>query len=143
MSHVEREILSALIDGELDSQERRLVHEHLQECAECRETLEEFTQVHGLVGELPRLVAPLEFLSDVLEPPRRRAPQKVAIVAFSGRRRWIALGAAAAAIAVSLAGLFVPEPSREPPVDAFIERHVSVHNGVEPGAQVLFGVGGR
>jgi anti-sigma factor RsiW len=141
--HVEREILSALIDGELSAEERRFVHEHLQECAECRETAEEFTQIHGMMGGLPRLVAPETFVADVLQPPRRAPGMEIASRAMSGRRRWAALGLAAAAAAITLAGLAVPPPADEPPVDVFIERHVSVHSGVEPGAQVLLSVNGR
>lgn len=142
--HVEREILSALIDGELSADERRMVHEHLQSCPACRETVEEFTQIHGMVGELPRLVAPAAFVSEVVERPvRRPVAQQVASVAFSGRRRWVAVGAAAAALGISLAGLATPPPAEQAPVNAFIERHVSTHVGVEPGAHVLIAVNGR
>jgi anti-sigma factor RsiW len=142
--HVEREILSALIDGELAADERRRVHEHLQECGACREIVQEFTQIHGMVGELPRLVAPASFVSDVVERPRRRTtPTQVAAVALGGRRRWVALGVAVGAIGISLAGLLTSPPADEPPINAFIERHVSTHVGVEPGAQVLFAVNGR
>ena len=142
--HVEREILSALIDGELSADERRMVHEHLQTCSACREIVEEFTQIHGMVGELPRLVAPASFVSDVVERPLRRpVPAQVAAAAFGGRRRWIAVGLAAGSIAISLAGLATTPPADEPPVNAFIERHVSTHVGVEPGAHVLFAVNGR
>ena len=142
-NHVEREILSALIDGELDPDERRFVHEHLQACADCREIADELSHVHGLVGKLPRLVAPVSFVSDVLEPPKVSAPRQVASVALRGRRRWIAVGAAAAALGITLAGLVTPAPAEEPPVDALIERHVSVHSDVETGAQVLLGTRGR
>lgn len=138
--HVEREILSAMIDGELEADQRRAVHEHLQTCAACRETVEEFTQIHGLMGRLPRLVAPESFVSTVLERPSRSVTVRVVSVALSGRRRWVLLGAAATAIGVSLAGLFVSPSAEEPPVNAFIDRHVSTHAGVEPGAQVLFAV---
>jgi anti-sigma factor RsiW len=138
--HVEREILSAMIDGELEADQRRAVHEHLQTCAACRETVEEFTQIHGLMGRLPRLVAPESFVSTVLERPSRSVATRVATVAFGGRRRWAAIGVAVTAIGISIAGLFVSPPAEEPPVNAFIDRHVSTHSGVEPGAQVLFGV---
>lgn len=140
-NHVEREILSAMIDGELEADQRRAVHEHLQGCAACRETVEEFTQIHGLMGKLPRLVAPESFVSTVLERPRvRPIPLRVASAALTGRRRWFTIGAAAAATAISLAGLLVAPPADEPAVDAFIDRHVSTHSGVEPGAHVLFAV---
>jgi anti-sigma factor RsiW len=141
--HVEREILSALIDGELGADQRRLVHEHLKECAACRDALEEFSNIHGMVGGLPRLVAPESFISDVLQPPRRPVPRQVASAALSGRRRWIALGAMVTAIGITLAGLVTPQQGSVPPVGAFVQRHVSVHSGVEPGAQVLIAVNGR
>jgi anti-sigma factor RsiW len=142
--HVEREILSALIDGELSADERRMVHEHLQSCQDCRETVEEFTQIHGLVGELPRLIAPAAFVSEVVgRPVRRPVAQQVANAALGGRRRWVALGVAVAAVGISLAGLATAPPADETPVNAFIERHVSTHVDVEPGAQVLIAVNGR
>ncbi len=138
--HVEREILSAMIDGELEADQRREVHEHLQTCAACREAVEEFTQIHGLMGGLPRLVAPESFVSTVLERPTRSVASRIAGVALSGRRRWITIGVAVTAIGISVAGLFVSPPAEEPPVNAFIDRHVSTHSGVEPGAEVLFAV---
>lgn len=139
MRHVEREILSALVDGELTPDERRFVHEHLQQCTDCREAADEFAHLHGLVGELPKLVAPESFVSDALKPRPRSAVASVT----TGKRRWVLVGAAAAGIAVTLAGLAAPPPAAEPPVDRFIARHVSVHAGVEAGGQVLFAVNGR
>ncbi|MEX2394169.1 MAG: zf-HC2 domain-containing protein [Actinomycetota bacterium] len=140
--NVEREILSAFLDGELSADERRWVHEHLQGCADCREAVDEFGQIHGLVGELPRLIAPVAFLNEVLQQPEtdvRRAATK----AFSGKRRVVAISLAAAAVAITLAGLVVPPEAEEPPVTVYIERHVGVHSNEESGAQVLTAVGGR
>ena len=143
MRHVEREILSALVDGELTPEERRFVHEHLQQCDGCREAADEFMHIHGLVGDLPRLVAPESFVSQALRPPQRSRVVSVTTWPARGRRRWALAGAAAAGIAVTLAGLAAPPPADEPPVDRFIARHVSVHAGVEAGGQVLFAVNGR
>lgn len=139
MRHVEREILSALTDGELSPDERRFVHEHLQQCSDCREAAEEFAHIHGLVGKLPTLIAPEAFVSRALSTRR----QSLAARLWRGRRRWVVGGLAAAALAISLGGLVAPQPSSEPPVDRLIERHVSVHTGTETGGQVLFAVNSR
>lgn len=143
MHHVEREILSALIDGELDPEERRFVYEHLQQCEACREALDEFGHLHGLVGELPKLIAPEAFVSAALLPRERSPARAVADVALAGKRGWAALVAVLTAIAVTLAGLVAPQSGAEPPVDQLIARHVSVHSGVEAGGHVLFAVNGR
>jgi anti-sigma factor RsiW len=143
MHHVEREILSALTDGELSPEERRYVHEHLQQCEACREAAEEFAHIHGLVGELPKLIAPESFVSAALRPQRTTRGVSAARWALTGRRRWFVTGIVAAAVAITLGGLVAPEPSSEPPVDQFIARHVSVHTGAETGGQVLFAVTNR
>lgn len=141
--HVEREILSALLDGELDAEERRYVHEHLRECQGCREAAEEFGAVKGMIVELPRLVAPEAFVSRALTPRRTSRRRALVSAAMRGRRRWIVGGIAAAATAVTIGGLFVPEPAAEPPVDVFVARHVSVNDAVDAGGQVLFAVQGQ
>lgn len=138
--HVEREILSALLDGELPSSERRYVHEHLQDCSACREAADELSAIQGMIGELPRLVAPEAFVSDALEP--RSGARVIVGRAVQGRLRWALVGLAASALAVTLSGLFAPPQAAEPPVDAFVARHVIVHDGTASGGQVLFGVTG-
>lgn len=139
MHHVEREILSALTDGELSPEERRFVHDHLQECQDCREAAEEFAHIHGLVGDLPALIAPESFVSDALRPRTNTAVRW----ALGGRRKWLAAGVVGVAVAVTLGGLVVPQPSSEPPVDQYIARHVSVLTATQTGGQVLFAVTDR
>lgn len=138
--HVEREILSALLDGELPASERRYVHDHLQDCSACREAAEELGQIQGMIGGLPRLVAPEAFVSGALEP--LSGVRVVADRAVRGRTRWVLVGAVASALAVTLSGLFAPPRAAEPPVDTFVARHVSMHDGTASGGQVLFGVTG-
>jgi anti-sigma factor RsiW len=140
MHHVEREILSALTDGELSVEERRFVHDHLQQCDACREAAEEFAALHGMVGDLPKLIAPESFVSAALLPRERSRGRSAAGWALTGRRRWLVAGVGAAAAAVTLAGLAAPQPATEPPVGRFIARHVSLHSGAESSGQVLFAV---
>ena len=66
----------------------------------------------------------------------------LASTALRGRRKWVSGGIATSAIAITVAGLFVPQHSAPPPVDVFMERHISLHAGVETGGQVLFAVNG-
>jgi len=140
--HIEREILSALLDGELDPAERKFVHDHLQECEACREAAVEFGAVKGIVEELPRLVAPESFVSGALD---RRSSRWHGIVAAAvrGRIRWVIAAVAAAAVGVTLGGLVAPRPATQPPIDVYMARHISVSNGVDDGGQVLFAVHGR
>ena len=140
--HVEREILSALLDGELDVAERKFVHDHLQECDACREAAVEFGAVKGIMGNLPRLVAPEAFVSGALVRRRSRARDTAAVV-VRGKRRWVIGAAAAAAVAITLGGLVTPRPSSRPPIDLYVARHISVSDGVDDGGQVLFAVHGR
>lgn len=137
--HVDREILSALVDGECSPEERRYAHEHLQDCASCREAASVFGAVQGYVAELPRLVAPESFVATVLEPRELGGGQRLREV-FRGPRRYAAVAVVAAGLAVSLAGLATPPPQEDPPVEMFMMRHVSVNDGSHVGGQVLFAV---
>ena len=93
--HVEREILSALIDGELDR--GRTADGARAPAVVCRAAARSSRSSRRSTGwsaSCPRLVAPASFVSDVVERPRRRPMRaQVATVAFGGRRRWVALGA--------------------------------------------------
>lgn len=140
--HVEREILSALVDGELGPEERRYVYEHLQTCVDCRELSDAFGVVRGMVSGLPRMAAPEAFVSDVLRAPAT-GPARTVRRALRGPRGWVAAGAALAAIGVTLAGLVAPPPAAQPPIGAFVSRHVTVSSGNTVGGQVLFAVSGR
>ena len=67
MEHLEhdweqqREQLSALIDNELDEQERAELETHLPTCAECRAELESLQRTRALVRALPQPALPRSF----------------------------------------------------------------------------------
>lgn len=138
--HIPPHVLSALVDGECGADERRAAHEHLQECARCRGLLHEYSSVHSLVEAMPRLAAPESLVRDLLRP--RRDPVTVMRHALRGPRRYVAAGAAAAALVVTLAGIASP-PDTEPPTDVFVARHASVSAGNDVAGQVIFAVAGR
>ena len=53
-----RELFSPFLDGELTGEDRRWLEAHLEECAGCREALEELQRAVGLVRDLPKLEPP-------------------------------------------------------------------------------------
>lgn len=88
------ERLSALVDGDLDADEERLLHEHLETCPGCQQGLEEFRAMRLSLRELGPLDPPPELFESVA-------------TAVSRRRRHIALGATAGVAAAGLVALVV------------------------------------
>lgn len=136
--HVGRDVLSALVDGECGPEERKWAHDHIASCDECRRAASAFSSVQGLVGGLPPLVAPQDFVASVLDV-RGGAVRSM----FRGWRGRVAVAAACLGVAVSLAGLAVPPERAEPPVSVFMTRHVGVNDASGEGGQLLFAVPGR
>jgi anti-sigma factor RsiW len=139
--HVSPDLISALIDGEVGPDERRLAHEHLVECGDCRRTMREYTSVRGMVAGMRRLAAPQALVSAALYPPAR--PLDAFRWAVRGPRRYVLAAAAAAAVAVSLGGLARPAGERELPVDVVVARHAGVSAGNDVIGQVTLAVTGR
>lgn len=140
--HVEREVLSALIDGELSPVDRRWIHDHLQECELCMQVAEEFSSLRGIVTDLPRLVAPEGLVAEVMEEPGRR-PRAMARRLLRGPRKYVAAAVVAVVVGVSAAGVAVPPDADPPPVDTLVDRHVGVNAGRASGGEVLFAVRGE
>ena len=65
-----RELHSALLDGELRGDERALVEGHLAGCPECARELERLARMLGMLHALPAARAPLGFVDRVLEAAR-------------------------------------------------------------------------
>jgi anti-sigma factor RsiW len=94
--HLDDELLSALVDAELSSDEMAFAQSHLASCTECNERLENFRSVAVLVRRLPELEPPRDFALGprlVVDPPN--------VIRL---RRWYTATRAAAA---SLAAVFV------------------------------------
>ncbi len=74
----QREQLSALLDNELDEQERADLEAHLGACAECRAELESLRRVRALVRALPQPSLPRSFALPVEAPAAQEASQQAA-----------------------------------------------------------------
>jgi hypothetical protein len=54
MSHLENEVLSGVIDGELSTREQQMVNDHLAACTQCQESLAELEQTRAFIRSAPR-----------------------------------------------------------------------------------------
>ncbi len=89
--------LFAFHDGELAEGQKRLVEQHLTECAECRMLLAQWKQIAAVCFEKPKTAASERFVSAVMQ---RLSPQPVFPFRLSGwlqKLPWLvpALGLAA------------------------------------------------
>lgn len=139
--HLSPDVLSALVDGECDPDERRQAHEHLRGCPECDRALRAYASVHGLVSGLGRLAAPEDLVRAALR--RERGVGDLVRLALRGPRRYVAAAVATAAAVITVAGVASPPDERQPPVDVLVTRHASVSAGNTVSGQVIFAVTGR
>lgn len=101
-SHLDDEVLSAFVDGELADVEARSVLAHQAVCESCRARVEAFRRVASLVAAAPRAVS-----GAGLEPGEDPAARIVAALLAGadpgtrrvGRRGWQAVASVAAALA--------------------------------------------
>lgn len=105
MNHHEeyRELLSALLDGELDGEARERTLAHLEECEDCRAYFAELTALHGAFAGLADEEPPAALYEGVRarlhEKPEKKenAPKK-----RYPRRAWAALAACAAVVVLAV-----------------------------------------
>jgi anti-sigma factor RsiW len=97
------DLLSGLLDGELDIATTDAVQAHVDGCAACRAELDEVAEVRRALRAAPSMPAPPGYIDRVVARRRRASRQGAAVAAL------------AAAVAVVL-GLVVarPDPSPEP-----------------------------
>ncbi len=107
--HINRELISAYIDGELAARDRELVERALADSASLRQLHDELLEVQARWTELPRFELPRNFAQGVERRVGRREP-----VAAAERTQWSLSGilAAAAAVAAVLALAFLADPWR-------------------------------
>lgn len=99
-----KELLSALLDGELNENERGTALAHLAECEACRTYFAELNAMRDALGGLDEVEPPEDFAAGVLARLHAEAaPQKAK--KRSPWRGWGALAACAAVIVLAVAAL--------------------------------------
>lgn len=76
-SHLELELLSALIDGEVSEAEARAAEEHLAVCAACRAERDQLQRTVHMVRALPQVRPPRSFQLPATLPDRSAAPARL------------------------------------------------------------------
>ena len=79
------ERMSAYLDGELPSEEKAAVEQHLATCIQCRTNLNQFRETLGKLSQLKKK-APRSFLPDIQQQINSRSRGR-----FFGRR-WLLFG---------------------------------------------------
>ncbi len=146
------DVLSALLDGELDDAGMTAARAHLAGCPTCEEELVDVGLARSWLRSLPPVEPPADFYHRLLAAAPERAHTEVpspfpghggtvTSVAHAHRRqrhrhRWqagvVAMSACAAATLVVL-GIAAPhEPSTSPPLGRFIAAHETEVGGGDP-----------
>lgn len=92
-----RELISAYIDGELNTDERAWLRNHLVACEECRALLDDYKRVGATVRALPRVQPPAQLASAIYA--RTVATEQRRLALFTNRLGY-SIGAAAAVLLV-------------------------------------------
>lgn len=66
-------LLSAYIDGELDAEEKRQIRQHLINCRQCNDDLEQSKEIHHILGRLESVKPSYDFSALVREELRNSA----------------------------------------------------------------------
>jgi anti-sigma factor RsiW len=125
--------LSALIDGELDPEQERVVRDHLATCEECSTELESVRFGRAMVRRLPAIDPPRWFLDDIIP------------IIGSDRRdrtglRYVVpqVVIAIAIVAAVVAGYEVRSDGTAPEVSAAVARHAATAEAMAAGTGQSF-----
>jgi anti-sigma factor RsiW len=127
------DLLSALLDGELEYSEAAGARAHLQGCPFCRAELDATAATRALVRALPMVDPPPGLIDDVLSRPAAVVPIAAARTHARGTRPLAALAGVAAAAALVVLSLS-PRPPRTatPPVSTFVDAHATSSSDSDP-----------
>lgn len=121
-----RDLLSALLDGELPPEEEARVRALVDASPEAQEELASLAQVRTWVRDLPAVDPPFGFYERMLRPAAAPRPRHI------GAKVASAVAVAAAAI-VLIVGITPAADSIAPPVAAYAARHLEM----DPAAQTV------
>lgn len=117
--HLDNELISAYIDGEVTPQEATRVERHLQECERCADELASLQWTVNLVRELPTVPVPHSFVVREADLEPEPAPRRSVLPNWlvSGLQ-WATVATAILAVLVFSADLFVigRQPAASAPV---------------------------
>src|SRR4051794_14703351 len=140
------DLVSALLDGEMEYEEAAAARAHLQGCPFCRAELDATASTRTLVRSLPMMEPPAGLIDGILAiPPESEAPADAAgnagVVPMAAARRrslarsrpLVAIAGIAAAVAM-FAIVVAPHDSRtvKPPVSTFVDAHATSSSGDDP-----------
>ena len=115
-AHIDGELLSAYLDGQVKPDELRRVETHLGTCPACQSELASLRQTVTMLHALPRIPVPRAFtLSEAQVGLRRPAPAG-GPTWFGGMARGLAAVSAVALVAV-MAAVLLRQPSWQPSQD--------------------------
>ena len=104
-----KELLSALLDSELDEAARAEVLAHLETCDECRTYFAELTAMHDALGDQEEIDVPAGFARGVLLRLHEESEPRAWAAKEPGKRmawrRWTALAAGAAVVVLAVTAL--------------------------------------
>lgn len=115
-SHVHyRELLERHIDGGLNINEREELFAHLEQCEECRETLEAEERLLDRLSRIPRLKAPSDLRARILRDTERERREILGAFKTDSRH------------APSLASAGSGDEEEQPPLPATEKRRLRIH----------------
>jgi len=80
--HKYREMISAIIDGELSENERKLLSDHLAGCEQCSRLLVELREQRNLFSNHTKATLPLAIENVILDKTSSRSPRRTPIGKF-------------------------------------------------------------
>ncbi len=128
------ELVTALVDGELNDPERAALESHLRECAHCREVLEKEKLVRQKIrGHAENLSAPIRLRQKILSDEQKSSEQRPSWWVDLWRRPVFAAGALAAVIlAIALPIFFALKSPSQPVATAALETYARFARGELP-----------